>query len=57
MANIDYKTIKEKVDEILIEYDMYKKAPIDVLKICAHNSIKVQVVKFTVKKSKCRSKI
>lgn len=46
MANIDYKSIKEKVDEILIEYDMYKKAPIDVLKICAHNSIKVQVVKF-----------
>lgn len=46
MTNIDYKTIKEKVDEILIEYDMYKKAPIDVLKICAQNSIEVQVVKF-----------
>lgn len=46
MENIDYQKIKERVDEILIEYDMYKKAPINVFKICKIKNIKVQLVKF-----------
>lgn len=46
MVNIDFQSIKEKVDEILIEFDMYKKVPVDVLKICKIKDIDVKIVKF-----------
>lgn len=44
--SIELQSIRKKADEVLIEFDMYKKAPVDVLRICKTNLIKVQLVVF-----------